>query len=421
MKKANQILLTVIAMVVIMIAAVGIDKGIRHYEDERKREERMEQYRQAYAQASELQMEISELSKDKTAIEAFIEENSIYFEDEDGLGNQTFFQEGSLSGNSVSENSLFGNDILEGDVSGNDVSGNDVSGNMISEDEIWDGSVSDNTVSGNDISGNSISDNDISDDALWDDSREDSRQETAGAAPGPYMRTIYANESDLRVIADNRIDFSQMTIACLGDSITEASNLDDMEDYQQYSYPQQLKEILGAKNVVNLGIGGSSIGRYWDQAFVDRYQEIPEDTDIIIVMGGTNDGFCLSQQELGDFEQRERGTFIGDLDELMQGLKESYPDAFILFATPPSNILHDMLRRERDDMIPQREIVYIIKQLGEEYDIPVTDLYSSGMLDTHDAAVIYNYMPDGVHGNPAGYRVLAQHMAAEIIRLYDRE
>ena len=70
--------------------------------------------------------------------------------------------------------------------------------------------------------------------------------------------------------------------------------------------------------MTNLGIGGSSIGRYWDHAFVDRYQEIPADTDLIIVMGGTNDGFCLTNEDLGTFEERRERTFIGDLDELMR-------------------------------------------------------------------------------------------------------
>ena len=60
----------------------------------------------------------------------------------------------------------------------------------------------------------------------------------------------------------------------------------------------------------------------------------------------------------------------------------------------------------------------IIIQLATEYDIPVIDLYNSNILDTHDAAVIYNYMPDGVHCNPEGYSVLAEHLAAELVRMY---
>ena len=60
-----------------------------------------------------------------------------------------------------------------------------------------------------------------------------------------------------------------------------------------------------------------------------------------------------------------------------------------------------------------------MKSLAAEYEVPVIDLYNANLLDTHDAAVIYNFMPDGVHGNGAGYEILAEHMAAEIIGLYE--
>ena len=176
---------------------------------------------------------------------------------------------------------------------------------------------------------------------------------------------------------------------------------------------------MGAEKVTNLGIGGSSIGRYWADAFVDRYMAIPQDSDLIIVMGGTNDGFCLNQEELGTMEERKPRTFIGDLDELMRGLKENYPDATIVFATPLPNVLHDILRKERDYLLPQAILVTAIKQLAAEHEIPVIDLYNSNILDTHDAAVIYNYMPDGVHCNPDGYQIMAQHFAAELIKMYE--
>ena len=171
--------------------------------------------------------------------------------------------------------------------------------------------------------------------------------------------------------------------------------------------------------MTNLGIGGSSIGRYWENAFVDRFREIPQDTDLIIVMGGTNDGFCLDQEDFGTMEERKPRTFLGDLDELMRGLKESYPEADIIFVTPLPNVLHDMLRKERSELLSQTVIAGAIRKLGAEHGIPVIDLYNSNVLDTHDAAVIYNYMPDGVHCNEDGYVLLAERIAAELIRFYE--
>ncbi len=455
MEKINKFLLMVIAMMVIMVAAVGIDKGLKQIEAQKWEKERVARYEQARAEVNDMQLTISELSKDQEAIEAFIEENKAYFDEEDfwsEFEEELFFDENgevNVSGNEgmklpdSMETDVSGN--MEMDISGNDgirvsgnsledVSGNnkmDVSGNMGHDVSGNGGDVSGNEgmdVSGNtgtDVSGNmevSVSGNEpggmpnseimsVSGNTLADKRK----------IRGSYMETQMQNDTDQSVIEGSTCDFSDVSIACLGDSITQASNLENMEDYQQYAYPTKLKEILGAESVTNLGIGGSSIGRYWDNAFVDRYKEIPKDTDLIIVMGGTNDGFCLTQEELGTVKERKPKTFIGDLDELMRGLKADYPDATIVFATPLPNVLHDMLKKERDYLLPQIILVNAIKYLAKEYEIPVIDLYNSNILDTHDAAVIYNYMPDGVHCNPSGYTILAEHFAAELIKIYEQE
>ncbi len=89
--------------------------------------------------------------------------------------------------------------------------------------------------------------------------------------------------------------------------------------------------------------------------------------------------------------------------------------------TPLPNVLHDMLRKERDYLLPQSMIANAMKQVGGEYKIPVIDLYNSNILDSHDAAVIYNYMPDGVHCNAEGYQILARHIAAQLVSLYEEQ
>lgn len=80
MGKINKFLLMVIAMVGIMIAAVGIDMGVKHYNDQKWEKERVARYEQAYADVADIQMKISQLAQDKEAIEAFIEENKEYFD-----------------------------------------------------------------------------------------------------------------------------------------------------------------------------------------------------------------------------------------------------------------------------------------------------------------------------------------------------
>ncbi len=463
MKAAGRVLATMIAMVAILLIAVGADKGLNYLERIKYEKECEELYAESHAQAEQLRTQLEELSQDEAAVETFLHEYAVDdLEDEDEDVLQEFLTaspsengaEGSVSdGESVSGDALSGEadaaDVSENAyafASGNDSSDRDLSDHMISGNAVSGGGVSDNAISengvfGNAISGNSVSDNTVSDNTVSGNTVSENQVSGGGISlttvsgnilvrptlrerrleHSSYMETVEWNEADQVVIGQSTLDFSDKKIACLGDSITQAANLESMEDYQQYSYPTKLTEILGAEEVVNLGIGGSSIGRYWQDAFVDRYMDIPEDTDLILVMGGTNDGFCLHRENVGNFEERSPRTLIGDLDELMRGLKENYPDAEIIFVTPLPNVLHDILRKDRPELLSQRVIVDSMIALAREYEFDVIDLYDSNLLDSHDAAVISNYMPDGVHCNPDGYRILAEHIAADLIRLQDSQ
>lgn len=408
-------MLMLIAMAAIMLLAVGIDKGLQRHERKMWEIEREAVYEEARADIASMQANIQTLSEDPEALISYIEENELNYTEK----KEVFLEEPDRA---EGDGSVSDNEAYKGEAE-NLVSGNSVPGKLVSGNSVFGNSESENSISGNSISGNSISGS-----LEWGSFLPGGLVSGNLLFPGEereicasYENTMKISRQDKKIIADSEVDFSDCKITCLGDSITAASNLDTIENYQSMSYPSQLGEILGAEEVVNLGIGGSSIGRYWENAFVDRYQEIPEDTDVILVMGGTNDGFCASEKELGSLEKREKDTFTGDLDELLFGLQKDYPDAQIVLITPLPNVLHDLLRKSRDYLLPQSAFVRVMKQLGEEHGIPVIDLYNSNFLDTHDAAVIHALMPDGVHGNETGYRMLAQHIAAQLILIEEEE
>lgn len=430
MKKLNEILLIFIFMLTaVLAAAVGL-KAYDIYDTNRRlarEQEEMEMAQvlarneEAQNRVSQMREEIMELTQDREELERFISriQNGDMAVSAKSTA-ETVSDNSTVSGNStVSDNSMvFGNNMASDDstVSGNGT----VSGNL---EPLFHGTPNvTGTVSGNgEIN---YYDGTMTNSSIFDEWRtiyepEEMTLEARRLFRTSLEETLEVNQADRERIAENKKDFSEVKIACLGDSITAAANLEDEENYQQYAYPARMRELLGAQEVYNLGIGGSSIGRYWADAYVDRYQEIPEDTDIIIVMGGTNDGFCVSEKEFGNLEERAYRTFCGDLDELMRGLKENYPDAEVFFVTPLPNILQDYLMSERDYLLPQKQFVDVIITLAKEYGYNVIDLYNSNILDSHDANVVADYVPDGVHGNHDGYQIIAEHFAAELVQHYE--
>ena len=265
MGKANKVLLMLIAMVAIMIMAVGINRVMEHYSTAKWVKEQRERCEETRADVAQIQMTISELSQDQQALEEFIKENEQYFEDsaqvyeedrQNSFGDiseavhEGDFADPNISGNSLLQDMVSGNDLFAGDVSENDVSGNQisehsilgntVSGNSVSGNGVSGNSISENSVSGNSVSGNSVSGNSVSENTVpGRDMTESFMPSNNGLENrkkrGSYEETILQNKSNQEMIRNNGIDFSDKKIVCLGDSITAATNLEDLEDYQQYS------------------------------------------------------------------------------------------------------------------------------------------------------------------------------------------
>ncbi len=397
----------------------------------------------------------------------------------DGIENSSKDDENSVSGNSIAG----GADVDDSENGQETVSGNSMDGeSKINIDDFQDGewSVSDNSLGFSKISedeaknnekdqpADSVSENKLDSDDSSIDSKEtedekESEDKKAGSGDvsegdedggeepdedlqdenssdeetehklvdhslaerqllrSSYDETMLWIEADDNVLADaDMSEFEGKKIACLGDSITEACTRTE-PDKIPIAYPTRLREVLQASEVTNLGIGGASLGRYWYMPFCDRYQEIPEDTDIIFVMGGTNDGFCLTEDLIGNIEDREPNTLYGDVNDLMSGLKNDYPNAEIVFMTPLPNVTHDILRKEREGLLPQTVVVNCILELANEYGFEIIDLYNSNFFDSHDSNLLAEYLPDGTHPNPDGYNLLARHIAAELIRLHEQE
>ena len=87
--------------------------------------------------------------------------------------------------------------------------------------------------------------------------------------------------------------------------------------------------------------------------------------------------------------------------------------AYQITATNPTeqNTNFNGIPTLNDYMEPQR-------MLAAQYDYPVIDLYATGFMDAHDAQTAEQFLADSIHPNDAGYRILGEHIAAEIVLYY---
>jgi lysophospholipase L1-like esterase len=199
-------------------------------------------------------------------------------------------------------------------------------------------------------------------------------------------------------------------INALGDSIMFGVGT-SMPDQR---YLDIISKFLGADVIRNYGISGTLItqtsGR--NDSFVERYQSMDDDADLIIVFGGTNDYWHETVPLGNDDESPDPTNFKGALNVLMAGLLNKYLGKEIVFITPYSqfynghssddpNALGFTLKDFRDAIIDR----------AEYHGIPVLDLYSvSGMDNGHNEIQRNYFTVDGLHPNAVGNRRIANRL-----------
>lgn len=241
-----------------------------------------------------------------------------------------------------------------------------------------------------------------------------------------YEETMAMNAFDKKIIEESTIDFSGVKISILGDSLTAGNTLSD-EDRDTHNYPAVLSRILGCE-VLNLGIGGSTVSSCaTTYPMVERWSDIPRDSDIIIVLGGTNDCLFETRDQFGvlDYAQRmNEDTFCGDLDRMLGAMKYTYRDNMddryvrLIYINPPSTILNDgVVAVDPNKYVPQWEYAQAINEIAPNYGFDVIDFYNTNLLNSHDYTINSEFIRDGVHGNIAGYQIMAEHIASEIIQM----
>ena len=204
-------------------------------------------------------------------------------------------------------------------------------------------------------------------------------------------------------------------INVLGDSITQGHGTSGPEHF----YVNVLGDLVGAAEVRNFGIGGTRLARQYGAdnypwPFTERYKDMPDDADLVLVFGGTND-YGHGDAPFGGFADRTNDTFVGACHFLFSELIKKYPFARIVILTPcqracgliPSPVTGKPLIDYLDAM----------REVAAHYSLPVLDLYREGCFCPDIEKHREMFMPDGLHPNDAGAYRLAERIAAFLATL----
>lgn len=192
------------------------------------------------------------------------------------------------------------------------------------------------------------------------------------------------NGSDTQI--EQQVDWSNVTISCLGDSITNG-------DYLTYNYPTCLKNELGVGVVYNLGINGCTIAQNsgnMEQAMCLRYSKMDKNSDIIIIMGGVNDS--IQNIPLGTIDDTDITTYYGALNTLCSGLKENYPNSWVFFMT---SFKYDNVEEQNGLGVEYQEYYCnAVKAVCAKYNVDIFDTLNSISFDETSESI-------GVHPRQA--------------------
>ena len=214
------------------------------------------------------------------------------------------------------------------------------------------------------------------------------------------------------------MELKNKKIAFLGDSITEGHGTSGAEHH----FVTLVSQMGECREVKNYGIGGTRIARQlkpsdnpvWDKDFCARVEELDEDSDIIVVFGGTND-FGHGDAPLGTPSDRSVYTFWGACHYLMNRLLERFPGKPIAILTPLHRLNEDNMKGDgykAYNVANLKTYVDIIRACAEYYSLPILDLYAVSGIQPKVDVIREKFCPDGLHPNDAGHVLLAEKILA---------
>ena len=133
---------------------------------------------------------------------------------------------------------------------------------------------------------------------------------------------------------------------------------------------------------------------------------VSEKCDLCCIMGGTNDSTDIVAGKIGELGTKDKTTYLGCYQTIVENLYQKNPKMAIFILTPPrrfDSVNAEYLKTLNDEC----------KKLGEYYGIPVIDVYNNLGLNTITKSVLLN--SDGLHFSSDGNIKLGTFVANQIV------
>ena len=180
------------------------------------------------------------------------------------------------------------------------------------------------------------------------------------------------------------------TASFYGDSLTEVNY------HYTKGYHQWIKEILELDSYNNYGTSGYTLSNIYS-----KINEVTDDSDLIIVMGGVNDqNFSIP---LGTIDDNTTSTTYGSINLICSKLKEKYPTKTIIFITP-----HIQTKYPHNNGITSKEVADAIIEVCNKHSIPVYDNYSLCGITIENLS---SYTTDNCHWNDTAHEMVGKNLS----------
>lgn len=192
------------------------------------------------------------------------------------------------------------------------------------------------------------------------------------------------------------------SLLSLGDGVSKES-----------TYQEKLKVILKLKSVTNKADNGLVMKNM--NNYINK--EDLKDTDVVIIMVGTND--YTTGRNLGSIsDEVSTESFYGDVQAVINAVKEAKPDVNLIFLTP---LKHGYI--EGQPSYPDKNNIGIgledyskaIKEVCDKNSIPVIDLFNKSGIEAEN---ITEYTVNNMILNEAGNEKVAKTISESLKEIY---